>query len=108
MALGSWTWTHGGGLAGLRVVRGLAVVPHVRAETWDATIERFWAWAPPGLGALGLAEQTGVIEEPVVAGSATIGWRVVGPGEARWRAELDGETVVATSGEVIAIPIVAL
>lgn len=108
MALGSWTWTPGGGMAGLRVVQGLVVVPHARAATWTATIERFAAWAPPGLGALGLAEQTGVIEEPVVPGSATIAWRVVGPGEARWLSVPGGETLVARSGEAIATPVIPL
>ena len=72
MAFGSWTWTPGGGMAGLKVVHGLVVVPHAREATWAATVERFAAWAPPGLGALGLAEQTGVIEEPLVPGSPTI------------------------------------
>jgi len=109
MAFGSWTWTHGGGLAGLKVVRGLVVVPHARASTWDATAERFAAWAPPGLGALGLAEQTGVIEEPSTPGNETIAWRVVGPGEARWLAHPgSGETVVARSGEVIETPVIPL
>lgn len=109
MALGSWTWTPGGGISGLMVVRGIVVVPHAKAATWTATIERFRAWAPPGLGALGLAEQTGVIREPIVPGSATIGWRVVGPGEAHWLQVPDGgETIVARSGEVIAIPVIPL
>ena len=108
MALGSWTWTPGGGMAGLMVVHGLVVVPHAEKATWASIIERFGAWAPDGLGALGLAEQTGVIEEPVVPGSATIGWRVVGPGEARWLAERGGKTVVARSGEVISTPVIQL
>jgi cyanophycinase-like exopeptidase len=109
MALGSWTWAHGGGLAGLKVVRGLVVVPHARASTWATTVERFIAWAPPGLGALGLAEQTGVIEETHSPGSETISWRVVGPGEARWLADPDGgETIVARSGEVIETPVIPL
>ena len=108
MGLGSWTWTPGGGMAGLMVVRGIVVVPHVRPETWATTIERFGAWAPEGLGAMGLAEQTGVIEEPVVPGSSTIGWRVVGPGEARWLPLPGGETVVARSGEVISTPVIPL
>jgi hypothetical protein len=109
MAFGSWTWTHGGGVAGLKVVRGLVVVPHARASTWEATVERFVAWAPPGLGALGLAEQTGVIEEPPAPGGETVGWRVVGPGEARWLADPEGgETVVARSGEVIETPLIPL
>lgn len=109
MALGSWTWTPGGGMAGLKVVHGLVVVPHARAATWAATAERFAAWAPPGLGALGLAELTGVIEEPLLPGSATMSWRVVGPGEARWLAVPEGgATVVARSGEVIATPVIPL
>jgi hypothetical protein len=109
MALGSWTWTHGGGLAGLKAVRGLVVVPHARAATWATTVERFAAWAPPGLGALGLAEQTGVIEQTHIPGSETISWRVVGPGEARWLAHPEGgETVVARSGEVIETPVIPL
>ena len=108
MALGSWTWTPGGGMGGLMVVHGIVVVPHAKAATWDSTIERFAAWAPEGLGAMGLAEQTGVIDEPLAPGSSTIRWRVVGPGEARWLASPDGETVVARSGETISTPIVAL
>jgi hypothetical protein len=109
MALGSWTWTPGGGMAGLKVVRGLVAVPHAHADTWAATAERFAAWAPPGLGALGLAEQTGVIEEPPAPGSATMSWRVVGPGEALWLAHPDGgETIVAHSGDVISTPVIPL
>jgi hypothetical protein len=108
MALGSWTWTPGGGMGGLMVVHGLVVVPHARADTWEATIERFGAWAPEGLGALGLAEQTGVIEEPLVPGSRTIPWRVVGPGEARWLGVRGGETIVASSGERIETPVIPL
>jgi cyanophycinase-like exopeptidase len=108
MALGSWTWTPGGGMAGLRIVRGIVVVPHARAATWAGLIERFGAWAPEGLGALGLAEQTAVIKEPMVPGSATIPWRVVGPGEVRWLAVPGGETLVARSGEVIATPVIPL
>ena len=108
MAFGSWTWTHGGGMAGLRLVGGIVVVPHARAATWTTTIERFGAWAPPGLGALGLAEQTGVIEELAAPGSPTIGWRVVGPGEARWLAEPGGKTIVARSGDVISTPVIPL
>jgi hypothetical protein len=109
MALGSWTWTPGGGMAGLKVVRGLVVVPHAREATWAATAERFAAWAPPGLGALGLAELTGVIEEPLLPGSATMSWRVVGPGEARWLADPEGgETLVARSGEMISTPVIPL
>jgi cyanophycinase-like exopeptidase len=110
MALGPWTWTPGGGMGGLRIVVGFVVVPHAREATWQATIERFVAWAPEGLGALGLAEQTGVIEEPVAPGSLTIDWRVVGPGVALWLADPvhGGESVVARSGNVISTPVVAL
>jgi cyanophycinase len=109
MAFGSWTWKHGGGVAGLRVVRGLVVVPHARASTWETTVERFAAWAPPGLGALGLAEQTGVIEQPMSPGSESVSWLVVGPGEARWRADPEGgQTIVARSGEVLETPIIPL
>lgn len=108
MAFGSWTWTPGGGIAGLTVVRGIVVVPHVKPATWETTIERFRAWAPPGLGAFGLAEQTGAIREPVVPGSTTIGWRVVGPGEARWLPALGDETIVGQTGEVIEIPVIPL
>jgi energy-converting hydrogenase Eha subunit B len=108
MAFGSWTWTHGGGMAGLRLVGGIVVVPHARAGTWPTTIERFGAWAPPGLGALGLSEQTGVIEEAAAPGSPTVDWRVVGPGEARWLAVPDGRTLVARSGEVISTPVIPL
>jgi len=108
MALGSWTWTPGGGMAGLMVVHGLVVVPHALAATWSNTIERFHAWAPEGLGALGLAEQTGVIEQPVPPGGAAIPWRVVGPGEARWLPIPGGETLVARSGETIETPVIPL
>jgi cyanophycinase-like exopeptidase len=110
MAFGPWTWTSGGGLGGLRVVQGFVVVPHAQEATWSSTIDRFAAWAPEGLGALGLSEQTGVIEEPVAPGSLTIEWRVVGPGEARWLADpaRGRETVVARSGEVISTPVIAL
>ena len=48
MAFASWTWTPGGGMAGLMVVRGLVVVPHLNPATWTPTIERFAAWAPRG------------------------------------------------------------
>ena len=110
MALGPWTWTPGGGMGGLRLVQGFVVVPHAQEGTWSETIERFAAWAPEGLGALGLSEQTGVIEEPVAPGSLTLDWRVVGPGEALWLADPAhvGETVVARSGDVISTPVVAL
>ena len=110
MAFGPWTWTPGGGMGGLRVVLGFVVVPHAHEDSWTTTIERFAAWAPEGLGALGLSEQTGVIEEPLPPGSLTIDWRVVGPGVALWLPAPvdDGETVVAAADEVISTPVVAL
>ena len=110
MALGPWTWTPGGGMGGLHLVQGSWSYPtHTRA-TWSTTIERFAAWAPEGLGALGLSEQTGVVEEPVAPGSLTIDWRVVGPGVALWLAapEHGGETVVARAGDIISTPVVEL
>ncbi|MEO8438347.1 MAG: Type 1 glutamine amidotransferase-like domain-containing protein [Chloroflexota bacterium] len=106
MALGPWTWTPGGGVAGLRVVHGIVVVPHARAADWSATIDRFAAWAPEGLSPLGLAEQTGVIQEPMRPGRATVKWRVIGPGEALWLPSIGGRTTVASSGEVISTPFV--
>jgi cyanophycinase-like exopeptidase len=110
MALGPWTWTPGGGIGGLHLVQGFVVVPHAQESTWSATIERFAAWAPEGLGALGLSEQTGVVEEPVAHGSLTIDWRVVGPGVALWLtgAAHDGETVVARAGDIISTPVIEL
>jgi cyanophycinase len=108
MALGSWTWTPGGGMAGLMLVHGLAVIPHARRATWSKTIARFQAWVPEGVGGLGLGEQTGVIREPVPPGGTTIPWRVVGPGEAFWLRVPDGETVVARSGERIQTPVIPL
>jgi hypothetical protein len=108
MAFASWTWTPGGGMAGLMLVRGFAVVPHARAETWEDTVTRFAAWAPDGLGALGLAERTGVIEEAVAPEATSIGWRVVGPGEARWLPAPGRPTLVARSGERFETPIIPL
>jgi cyanophycinase-like exopeptidase len=110
MALGPWTWTPGGGMGGLHLVQRYVVVPHAHEENWSATIERFAAWAPEGLGALGLSEQTGVVEEPVRRRSLRIGWRVVGPGVALWLADPGhgGETVVAHAGDVISTSVVAL
>jgi cyanophycinase-like exopeptidase len=106
MAMASWTWTPGGGMGGLMVVRGFAVVPHAKAETWAATAARFVAWAPDGLGALGLSEQTGVIEEPAPLGATHITWRVVGPGEARWLASPSGDTLVIRAGGRFETPVI--
>ncbi len=106
MAFASWTWTPGGGMAGLMVVRGLVVVPHLNPATWSSTIERFRAWAPEGLGALGLSERTGVIQESLTPESETVRWRVVGPGEVRWLPVADGDTVIARAGELIETPVI--
>ncbi len=79
MAMGSWTWTPGGGIPGLDVVPGIIVVPHADARSWVANLHRFGSDAPAEpLHILGLAERTGVIGPP--SGP----WQVVGPGEARW------------------------
>ena len=108
MALASWTWTPRGGIVGLGVVPGLVVVPHADAAAWSVTLERFGGDAPPGLGALGLEERTGVISEDPDdrAGHRAIEWRVVGPGEARWLPAQGGETLVRRSGQSLwtAIP----
>ena len=108
MALASWTWTPGGGMGGLMVVRGFAVVPHAKPETWEATAARFVAWAPDGLGALGLAERTGVIEEPPGPDATHVGWRVVGPGEAFWMPAPGAGTVTARAGERLETPVIPL
>ena len=108
MALANWTWTPRGGIVGLEVVPGLVVVPHADAAAWSSAIERFGRDVPPGLGALGLEERTGVISDDPDdrAGRGGIEWRVVGPGEARWLPAQNGETIVRRSGESLrtAIP----
>jgi cyanophycinase-like exopeptidase len=108
MALASWTWTPGGGMSGLRMVRGFAVVPHARAQTWEALVARFAAWAPDSLGALGLAERTGAIQEPLEPDATQVGWRVVGPGEAFWMAAAGAQTVTARSGDRLETPVIPL
>ena len=99
MALASWTWTAGGGITGLGIVPGLVVVPHASAASWMASLERFGAWAPAHLGALGLEERTGAISDDVE--SISIRWRVVGQGEVRWQAVRGGATTVAGAGETL-------
>ena len=107
MALATWCWTPTGGTAGLGIVPGLLVVPHADHASWADALARFGGWAPAGLGALGLAEQTGAIAEDVTAGPIgrdarrVIRWRVVGPGEVRWRASLAAETLVLQAGATI-------
>jgi cyanophycinase-like exopeptidase len=102
MALASWTWTSGGGVIGLGVVPNLFVAPHADADRWDSALERFGGPAPTDLGALGLAERTGVITDDIEADP--IAWRVVGPGEVRWQAVRGGPTVIARSGETLETP----
>lgn len=101
MALAEWTWTPRGGLRGLALVRGVAVVPHyddVRRTTWQAVIDRL---APGGLGYLGLDERTGVIGE-VQAGDGRR-WTVAGRGAAWWFPP-DGEPLVARAGGTLPLP----
>jgi cyanophycinase-like exopeptidase len=102
MALAPWTWTPAGGAEGLGIVPGLVVVPHADASSWDATVERFGAWAPAGLGALGLAERTAAITEDPTADP--VRWRVVGAGEARWLAERGATTAVYRAGDGFETP----
>jgi cyanophycinase-like exopeptidase len=97
MALADWTWTPRGGIAGLGIVPGLVVVPHAEASTWDATVERFAASVPPGLGGLGLAERTAVVTDDPT--TDPVRWLVVGEGEVRWVAVRGGATSVFRSGD---------
>ena len=111
MALATWCWTPTGGAPGLGVVAGLLVVPHADAPRWSDALERFGSWAPAGLGAIGLGEQTGVITEDVGGtwdgrtARRVVRWRVVGPGEVRWRASPAAETLVRQAGATIEISV---
>jgi cyanophycinase-like exopeptidase len=99
MALGEWTWTPGGGIAGLGFVRGVAVVPHydeMRRTRWQQTLDDM---APGGLGYLGLDERTGVIGE---AGQSR--WLVVGEGAAHWFAAGAAGAVTGRHGDRLALP----
>jgi cyanophycinase-like exopeptidase len=98
MALAELTRTPLGLVAGLGLVPGLVVVPHADAASWDRNLRRFGGGVPVAVGALGLAERTGVIAR---AGAP---WRVVGEGEVRWLPP--GETdparaIVARTGETL-------
>ena len=101
MALAAWTWTPGGGIPGLAVVKGFGVAPHADAASWKQAVARYGAAVPADLGFLGVAERTGVIV-PAATGEP---WRVVGEGEARWlsrAARAAGEPpVVARDGDTI-------
>jgi cyanophycinase len=93
MALGSWTWTPDGGVPGLGVVDRLVVVPHATERSFGDAVARYRVWAPPDVGALGLAERTGVIGPPEGP------WRVVGEGSAYWLASSGASPLERASGD---------
>jgi cyanophycinase len=102
MALAEWTWTSGGGIRGLGLVRGVAVVPHyddVRRTSWQATLDDL---APGGIGYLGLDERTGVISVP--NGPDSHDWRVSGEGAVSWFARGAAEPVIGRDGDVLRLP----
>jgi cyanophycinase len=102
MALATWTWTTDGGIPGLGVVSGLLVVPHADADRWASVLERFAGAGPGGLGALGLAERTGVVSDGETVEGGPLRWRVVGEGEVRWRPiEPDRPTLVLRDGDLL-------
>ena len=97
MVLAEWSWTAQGGIPGLGLVHGLAVVPHydeVRRLAWQARLDLV---APAGLGYLGLDERTGVI-------SGDGGWQVAGEGAAYWFEPGSSAPVVGRDGEWLALP----
>jgi cyanophycinase-like exopeptidase len=96
MILAEWAWTPYGGIPGLGLVHGLAVVPHydeIRRLAWQARLDIV---APAGLGYLGLDERTGVI-------SGDGGWQVAGEGAAYWFAPGSSAPVVGRDGEWLAL-----
>jgi cyanophycinase len=102
MALADWTWTPKGGVRGLGLVAGLALVPHyddIRRTSWQEALDRL---APGGIGYLGLDERTGAISD----GASSLGrrWRVSGPGAAYWFPRGALEPTIARDGETIVIP----
>ena len=102
MGLAEWTWTPGGGVHGLGLVGGVAVVPHyddIRRTSWQATLDRL---APGGLGYLGLDERTGVIRRCDGVGG---GWLVAGAGAAWWFGRDGAAPLVGRDGEVLRLPI---
>ncbi len=102
MALAEWTWTPAGGIRGLGLVRGAAIVPHyddIRRTEWQRTLDDL---APGGIGYLGLDERTGVISEPDSAEERV--WRVVGPGTAWWFARGSDEPIVGRHGDRLRLP----
>jgi hypothetical protein len=102
MGLAEWTWTSGGGIRGLGLVGGLAVVPHyddIRRTAWQAALDDL---APGGIGYLGLDERTGVLRE--ANGSEGHAWRVAGAGAAYWFASGSLDPVIGRHGDVLRIP----
>jgi len=103
MALAEWTWTPGGGIRGLGLVRGLAVVPHyddIRRTAWQQTLDEL---APGGIGYLGLDERTGVISVP--NGPDGRDWQIAGRGAAYWFARGASEPLIGRHGDVLHLPI---
>jgi cyanophycinase-like exopeptidase len=99
MGLTEWSWTPRGGIAGLGLVSGFAVIPHydeVRRLAWQAKLDGL---APDGLGYLGLDERTGVISRD------GDGWRVAGEGAAYWFARGSSTPEVAMHGQRIDLPV---
>jgi cyanophycinase-like exopeptidase len=102
MGLAEWTWTPGGGIRGLGLVRGLAVVPHyddIRRTAWQETLDGL---APGGIGYLGLDERTGIICRP--AGADARDGQVAGAGAAYWFARGALEPVIGHDGDVLRLP----
>jgi cyanophycinase-like exopeptidase len=92
MVLADWSWTPHGGIRGLGLVHGLAVVPHyddIRRIAWQAGLDRV---APVGLGYLGLDERTGVLSGPD-------DWHVAGEGAAYWFAPGTSFPIVGRDGD---------
>lgn len=103
MALADWTWTPRGGIRGLGLVRGLAVVPHyddIRRTAWQQALDDL---APGGIGYLGLDERTGVISEPGAGGARS--WRVAGAGAAWWFARGSDQPLVGRHGDLLRLPV---
>jgi cyanophycinase len=102
MGLAEWTWTPDGGIHGLGLVRGLAVVPHyddIRRTAWQDTLDGL---APGGIGYLGLDERTGVICRQI--GADARDGQVAGAGAAYWFARGAFEPVIGHHGDVLRLP----